>query len=335
MTVGPATDKNKIFMNLSAANDTGVLEPAWVTYELGLTIWFTFMLVCILLGTISNGLLLFAILSCRKLLHGSGILIAHSLALNLMLCAVHMPMVAVSTFLGKYYQYSSPSFCQYQVLFYYTCVYSVNYASLGVAVNRFVAVFFPHKYNKWAEPKVTLFMALVSWMVPFACNLTIFYGNGGSFESVKPWGACGIAPTQSLVYPVTMVLCVPVPMITLSTLYMLIFAVYWWRSFVFRLSGGKAADTNASISMDRRLKRVKLLFLSALWYAIALIPAPTAGSLYPVEYVSFPLLQLLFRGLLMLAYSTTPVRSTQELLVTSQTHFENDLCFSRPGEPLT
>ena len=284
--------------------------PAWETYKVGLTIWFVFMIICIVFGTISNGLLLLTILTSQKLRSGSGMLIAHSLAINFMLCAIHMPMVAIPTLLGRYYQFFNPSFCRYQVLFYYTCVYSVNYASLSVAVNRFVAIFFPHQYAKWANTKVTVFMALVAWIVPFTCNLVMFYGVGGSFQSVKPWGACGIKPAGDFVYPVIMAFCVAVPVLTFSVLYITIFGVVWVRSYFHRnrVSRLETAKTAAELSVERRYKSAKLLFLSAFWYAIALIPAPTASSLYPKEYASQPMLQLIMRGLLMLAYSTTPVR---------------------------
>ncbi|XP_055338410.1 uncharacterized protein LOC129588268 [Paramacrobiotus metropolitanus] len=311
---------NSVAVNTSAAE-----IPVWITYRSSLTIWFIVMLLFAILGTFLNSLLICAVLSSRKLRRGSGILILNCLFINFVLCGIDMPILIYTTYFGEYYQHAPKYFCKYLVLFYYSFVYTVDWAQLAIGINRFVAIFFPHIYTKWTTPKVIIPMLVIPYVIPFACNLVMFYDIGAHYQAMKPWGACGVKPLpHNNTYTVVVALCVALPVAALGVLYITIFVVVWSRSFTSQrqiesAEGHPVAVGNQSALFRRRYRSVKMLFLTAVWYSAALLPAPITSSFFSAEYNSQPLLQLILRGLLLAVYATSPVRMHVKLTILDRT----------------
>lgn len=303
--------------NTSLTNETSI--PAWITYKNGLTAWYFLMLFFAVLGSAFNFFLIAAILSSKKLRSGCGVLIVHMLGINFVLCSIIMPMLAYTTFHGDTYQYVSQEFCRYQVSFYLLFNWAVIWASLMISINRFVAIFFPHNYSKWTSKTVMIWMILMIWIPPVVCALNLFFGIGAKLVVNKTWGACGTVPVPGFVFLIITFFPMAVPVAIQVAIYMVIFVVVRTRSLFQRpqirpqavpCPDHQAADalTSRKVTLfQRRYRSAKMLFISTVLYSVALIPAPIAALLYPVQHNSQPLLQLFFRMLTLLANAAIPV----------------------------
>ncbi|GAV09613.1 hypothetical protein RvY_19118 [Ramazzottius varieornatus] len=112
----------------------------------GLTIWLGVMLTCGLSGGIINFFLAGMILSAPSLRSGSGLLIAHALITGGVMVFVSHPAFAIQTYVARY---QSPTFrlCQGLAWQYFVIVQAAHWSETLVALNRFVAVVFPHSYK--------------------------------------------------------------------------------------------------------------------------------------------------------------------------------------------
>ncbi|XP_055340555.1 trace amine-associated receptor 7a-like [Paramacrobiotus metropolitanus] len=268
------------------------------------------MIIISLCGVLCNILVMYIILSQRKLRSGCGILIAHLLFINVTLCLVHMPILSISTYFYAPYVRLGKTFCNYTILFYYSSLYTVDWAACLISVNRYVAIFLPHHYRKCAGRYGVISMIVTGWIIAFSCNLVLFYGVGGAYQSTKPWGACGITVSDAVTYPTVTVICVTLPVCLEGVVYLSIFAVVGLRKLINRRRVS-VADVNADVAHQHQFKKrfrvARMLFCSYVWYSICFLPAPIASSLYPVQYASLPLLQLFLRVLLVLGYATIPL----------------------------
>ncbi|XP_055352558.1 probable G-protein coupled receptor B0563.6 [Paramacrobiotus metropolitanus] len=279
----------------------------WTEYRTSLTIWFAFMLTAGIIGAILNFLLIVAIMSKPRLRSGSGMLILNSLVINFILCAVEMPMMAASAYFGESTPFKPTHYCRYLILFYYYHVYAANWAQLLIGVNRFIAVLFPHIYATWTKPPMTFAMIVLPHLIPFVCTTVMFFDVGAHIQVMRPWGACGLQPTPgSSVYTSVIWVCVAIPIVIVFVLYSIIFLMVWTKSMVH---SRQVTDVNAAgqPTFRKRYRTVKVLFWTAMFYAVALIPAPIGSSFFAAQFNSMPFMQLFLRALLLFCYATTPL----------------------------
>ncbi|XP_055340554.1 octopamine receptor beta-2R-like [Paramacrobiotus metropolitanus] len=300
-------------MNITNATINITTTPLFITYRIGFAVWFWVMLSLCIVGTILNLLMIYIILSSAKLRVGSGILIVHLLAVLTSLCAVHMLLLSVSTYFYAPYQTLSSNFCVYSTWLYYACLDSVNWSSLLIGINRFVAIFFPTKYPLMIRNNVIATMIILSWMICFACCSQILAGHGGWYGSTKPWGTCGMVNPNSD-FAIITAFAVTIPLTILGILYLAIFigvAVknYFDRKKILDGEHTKTKDGKGQAHklFERRYHSAKVLFVSYLWYIACLLPAPIALSVYPASYSRIPLLSPIMRAVLLCGYATIPL----------------------------
>ncbi|XP_055340692.1 alpha-1A adrenergic receptor-like isoform X2 [Paramacrobiotus metropolitanus] len=299
--------------NLTTFNTTAT-PSLYTTYRVGLAVWFGAMMTFCIGGTILNLLVMSIILSTAKLRIGSGILIAHLLAVLTSHCAVHLFLITVSTYCyAPYYPLSTP-FCVYTTWMYYTCINAVNWSSLLIGINRFIAIFFPMKYSVLIQNKVIVVMILSIWAVCFGCSTQIVYGRAGTYGVTAPWGTCGITKPDVNFAIVTNVN-VTLPLTILGLLYLGIFIGVAVKNRLDQRQiraeqktvVKKGDNVQTRRLFERRYRSAKILFVSYLWYVATLMPAPIALSLYPVAYVKLPLLSLIIRAVFLVGYATIPL----------------------------
>lgn len=306
-------------------NNSSVTDaPAWLKYKDWLTFWFWLMIFLSALGTLLNVTLMLIIFMSKKLRTGCGALIGHLLFINTQLCLFHMPILSISTYYFAPYQQLGATFCNYTIFFYYSALYAVDWSSMLIGVNRFVAILIPHSYGRLGSKFGITTMIVAGWIVAFSCNLFLFNGVGGQFISTKPWGACGIKPFPSArVYPINTIICVTFPLSAEGVLYLTIFISVKIKSLMHRREVNADAITDpvalAAIAkkqaiFQRRYRSAKMLFVSFIWYSFCFLPAPIASSLFPTQYASVPLVQIFTRVLLLCGYTTIPVRNVLVLL---------------------
>ncbi|XP_055340587.1 allatostatin-A receptor-like [Paramacrobiotus metropolitanus] len=283
----------------------------WIEYHFFVTLWFAVMMGLSAVGAVANITLTITILSSEKLRSGCGVLIAHLLLVSATLCAVHLPLLTVTTYYMAPKQPLGITFCRVTVLFYFSTLYVVNWTAMLISINRFVAIVYPYKYNAhFASYKVGFSLIALSWTVVLCCNFLVFFNHGGRFEATRPWGACGITVIRnSMIYPMITVICVTFPTALEGVMYVAIFATVGWRALLRRRKirhvVERAIERRNSL-VQKRYRSVKMLSVSYLWYSVCFMPAPIASSIFPHVYSSSPLLQLFLRVLLLCGYTTIP-----------------------------
>lgn len=302
-------------VNCSLVNRSHLCEPAWMVHPTALTVWFWMMLTLNITGGITNIGLLWVIISNKKLRTGSGFLIAHLLFIEAQLCIVHMFILSITTYYIVPYTALSDTFCRYTLIGYYSSIYALNWTALMIGINRFVAVFFPHKYSLWSKQSVVVTMAVLSWAIALTLNFLEFTGTILKHEATPPWGTCGIIVFRMSSYLAMVSFAQAGPVSLLGALYLIILGGIGIRTIqhhrkVREGSSGKGAATVNSSLMRRRYRSAVMLFVAYLWYTSCLMPAPVAATLYPLQYTSYPLLSLFLRALLLFGYATNPVSRT-------------------------
>ncbi|XP_055344033.1 orexin receptor type 2-like [Paramacrobiotus metropolitanus] len=308
------------------------ITPAWVLYPQWLVLWCVLTFLLCAIGLILNILLVSAIIVSPALRHGSGVLIAHSILLEVFLCAIAFPLVTASTYTPQFYVWSKP-FCQYTMLLFYGVLWAENWADATIAINRFIAIFFPHGYKKTRTPTALAITILIGWIVPLCTVLVLFFEIGAVFQAcIKsvtffpancdratflncpiaygPWQACGARPTSST-YAVITIINTSVPIAIIGVIYITIFSTMFLRSLC---SGRKTApqitvnrSQGTAGALRKRLKSARMLSISYIWYSICYLPAPIVASAAPVAYGSQPLISLFLRLLLVCSGTTSPM----------------------------
>lgn len=289
--------------------------PLWVSYATELRVWFTTMIFLSVFGTLFNLLLVVVVLSSRKLRTGSGVLIAYVHIVLTLQCSVNMPLLFAPVYQALLTnRTATDAYCRDTFPFQWAMSQVVSWSDMMIAINRMVAICFPYSYPKWTEKKALIIMMIIPWCSGVTTIGCLRLGIGGVFRSVPPWGACG-----AIMYPVmaqlNAIFSTAIPVGGSGVIYIVIFVVMAgrWLS-LSRKSGNRLAPLQVSPAarqerktVARRNKSAKILFVVYIWYGTCLSPTPIAASLYPVVYNSLPILQLLFRALLLLGYATMPV----------------------------
>ncbi|XP_055340588.1 probable G-protein coupled receptor tkr-1 [Paramacrobiotus metropolitanus] len=225
------------------------------------------------------------------------------------MCLIIMPLLTTQT---SIYPEPTEMFCTITMFFCLSVIYTVNWISLMIAINRVVAILFPYSYRYWARKRTIITMILISWMIPAVCNVLVSFRIGATFQLTEPWGACGVKVNNRIIFPLMTVICVAFPVGLEGVIYLCIFAILTWRKVrkVRRISVVASDSEMSAFRREvfvRRVKVTRMLFLSNVWYMVCFLPAPISSSLYPKQYISQPLLQLYFRSLLAMGYATIPL----------------------------
>ncbi|XP_055337371.1 rhodopsin-like [Paramacrobiotus metropolitanus] len=312
-----------LFANNSISNNSAAifenqssLVPAWIIYSTTLQVWVAIIGILAIIGTSLNVPLFVTIATGSKLNTGSGALIAHLLFIESMLCSVWNPIICISMYTA-HIKPLSHTFCQYALFGYYIFLHCANWSTLLLAINRFVAIMFPHQYSKVSSKPALLFSMSFGWMVAIGFNLPGFLGVSGDYVPIPPWGGCGTKVTAQFAWfnaLLTGVLTsIPVSGVGLAYIVMFVkIGVVWCRNrnaVVTKQKDDSSAGArhDRSVLQKRRFDSAKMLFISYLWYSLCYLPAPIASSVYPQAYASMPALQLALRGVLLMGYAFNPV----------------------------
>lgn len=298
----------------SPINHTGNLTQNqltnWVIFSTTLSLWFWCMVLLSLAGGISNGGLMFLILNTKKLRSGSGFLIAHLLFVDGTLCLVHELILTISTYYFAPYAPLNDTFCRYTVFAFYTTINAANWTSLLIGVNRYIAIFYPHKYYLWSRKSVIISMMLTAWTVGIGCNLLGVFEIAAYFTPTRPWGTCGVIFIRKDLYQGFSTVGFTGPLLIVGGIYLYTMITVRCSSLNGQVMDQKvAAECNlrANMVFRRRYRSAVMLFVSHIWYFVCLMPAPLASTLYPAEYTSNALLSLVLRVLMLFGYATIPV----------------------------
>ena len=112
------------------------------------------------IGSVNNLFIFLIIVRKPELRKGPGILISHLVAINLTLCGIHVP---ISVHFPYHRNYSNV--CRIPQFLFVGTTYTTYWSEFFLAVNRLVAIQFPHKYRPWARFKTITLMIATAWII--------------------------------------------------------------------------------------------------------------------------------------------------------------------------
>ncbi|OQV12182.1 hypothetical protein BV898_13524 [Hypsibius exemplaris] len=122
---------------------------------------------------------------------GLHMVIFHFIAINLFMCLVNHHVRSGFVAAKTYGHILIPdSVCRYVHVFYNVGWIALSWAEAALAVNRIIAIFFPHQYREWTSKSVNLVMVALPWLIGFALVLPVSFGLVGGM-TIQRLGQCG------------------------------------------------------------------------------------------------------------------------------------------------
>ncbi|OQV17310.1 hypothetical protein BV898_08560 [Hypsibius exemplaris] len=270
--------------------------------------WFTLSMLVSFFGSILLILLLFHIV--RTKLTGSTVLIAHLLALQLLLCSVYFPILFIDSFAGLNGASLNLN-CPVLLLMYIGAVQAQHWASLVLAINRYVAIALPHHYRKLVSKPVLTMMILAPWIIGTGGTIPLYFGSGGKF-GVKPvYGYCAIT-VAGRVYgfrALWQTIGTYIPTVLMGIIYVTLFLRL---AIDGRVCFGRTREKEDLTGLEKRLeKRVtmaKMLVAAHVCYCVCFLPGPIVVLAFPQLYGQHLMLAHWLNGFLTLCgYAASPV----------------------------
>lgn len=148
--------------------DPAVLKTWWIL---------NLLLLCLAFSLFS--MLLSALLIQGQLKSGSGLLILHQVLAEGQMAIVHFFLFLLVTYKSQTSFYVNDSFCHHYYSSYMITVAACQYGIMILALNRFVALFFPSAYKSWTRTWVLGIMVASSWFYGIICHIYFYFGRAG------------------------------------------------------------------------------------------------------------------------------------------------------------
>ncbi|OWA53942.1 hypothetical protein BV898_18366 [Hypsibius exemplaris] len=274
-----------------------------------LTAWIATTLTISFVGALNNILTLRVTRSAKLGKAGVNLLIFHFVAINLLMCLVTLP-IAIFIMLAKRDGWFLPmTTCGYFNALFTTNLSVINWSDAGLALNRLVALYLPHRYKAWSSTAANRAIIMGSWLTSLGIALPFTFSAGGQGTILSVLGLCNITATGPLgAFLSSMITYVSYAISGTGSLLIL------WKCFGFsRLrtrdvvpdrSGNAAAKYRTT---QRRLNMAKMLLLTFLWNGICAFPAYVINRIFPYLYGTNPVSVMWVRTLTVCQYAFTPV----------------------------
>ncbi|OWA53941.1 hypothetical protein BV898_18365 [Hypsibius exemplaris] len=271
---------------------------AWIGTTLGIS----------MLGIINNLLILRVAWPSKFKKSGVSLLIFHFVAVNLFMCLVIVPVGVVIVLAKRDGRWLADNSCHFVHTLWTAVGTVVNWSDVGLAANRFIALYFPHGYKAWTSTRVNVGVILTSWAISVGLMMPFTTGAGGQGITLSELGLCFIKPSGRLgVFLSTNMGYVPYALSGAGSLLIL------WKCFGFgRLRStavvaqeGELPGTRRRIT-QRRLNMAKMLLIIFLWSGICSIPSWLITTVFPWLYASNPVSVMWIRTCAVCQYAFTP-----------------------------
>ncbi|XP_055340864.1 D(2) dopamine receptor A-like [Paramacrobiotus metropolitanus] len=175
------------FLNQSSNNSTEI--PAWIKYHYTLTAWFAATITLAGVGVILFILLLLVIIRGRFYHTGCGALILHQVLVEMSMVVIHIPLNILNIHSG-HRGFFTPRDCAGIHFTFITTMMVTNWAQLALALNRFVATLYPHKYHLWVTKMALAAQVAIIWCVGLLLTAPQLFGVDGTYGLDQPWNNC-------------------------------------------------------------------------------------------------------------------------------------------------
>ncbi|XP_055331160.1 melatonin receptor type 1B-like, partial [Paramacrobiotus metropolitanus] len=145
-------------------------------------------------GAVGNLLIVCLTLANRKLRTGCGLLIAHCLLTYTILCGFSFPIVGTSVYRKLVYDWQmDPKHCKLFQWIQMGARFASHWFDLYIAINRIVALIFPHHYRRFSRKTVQGFVVAFIWIGAFGTSLLGWFDWALTFVMI-PLGTCACIP---------------------------------------------------------------------------------------------------------------------------------------------
>ncbi|XP_055357789.1 galanin receptor 2a-like [Paramacrobiotus metropolitanus] len=298
------------FDNISSAEPFSASNVTLANQQ-WMTIWCIANLFLCAFGALLCFLLIVVIMSDKTARIGSGCLIAHLLVIDLMMCAIHLPINTIWVFATEIFA-GLMDHCAVVFMTFQTTAYAGSWVALFLALNRFTAIILPLKYGAWSTNNTLAKMTISSWFMAFLCTVPFCFGIGGTITTVPPWSACGVRKAGSnVVFTLSKVTGMYAPLIIVCVIYI---AMFSWlavrRTNVVRLRSVETILTEEFVKQRRTCRRrliiSKMLFVSSVWQCACYLPYMIISSNSQMA-TQMPVLDLILRSVFHTGYATNPL----------------------------
>ena len=276
----------------------------------GFLLWCSISVIEVVIGGLLYTTFFAVFITQGRVRVGSGLLIGHLVLLNFLVCTFYQLGQTMVTYVAQIYVVNG-LFCRNFEFLMVLTHFSANLSSLLLAVNRAIAIFIPHSYHRCTKPPVLCFFIGLPWFIALVLSLLPYFGVGGSFGVVKPFGACGISPgPPKFIYLMGSTIGIHFPILSVLLTYVVVFGKRIITTVKFRThpTGETPAGRSEARSMERRTAVARVLFGSAIWDCVCVMPTSIVIQWWPREYYDSPYIQLWLRTLFFTAYVPYPVR---------------------------
>ncbi|OQV14497.1 hypothetical protein BV898_11339 [Hypsibius exemplaris] len=253
-----------------------------------------------LTGVFSCLVLLIATRPKRGSTRGINMLIFHFMAVHLIMCGLCLPGNVITVQMRAQNVTFPPHLCRCVQAIHVTCVSVINWSDAGLALNRFVALFYPHCYKAWTTKWANAGLVILSWLLSLLGLFFIIPGTAGQLTS-NAMGLCVYIPAGSLGKAVTFL-----QYAAYGITGVLAFAILWKTCQRRKMVGQTVINhQNRRITL-RRLKMANLLLLTYLWSAVCTLPWVAIVYVGLQRFGGDPVLSLWQRTCLAAQYAVTP-----------------------------
>jgi hypothetical protein len=268
-------------------------------YHFSVVIWTATVLPISLIGAVVNALIFAVTVTYPPLRKSSScVLLAHCILLDFFMSFCSNPGAVLASYTG--FANLTRKFCRGWGVVRFCSVFVNNWVHCVLAINRLVAVVFPHYYKYF----VTKFLMVVAVSFPWLIGLLLSVFPAAEvnmwYAASKSWLiGCVYQPADHpLRIPINALgVYVPCVIIGLSYCTVLIKA-----KIALRVKVGEARN-----NLRKRFETSKILFSCFLWYCVCSFVPPLSAIFFSHALSSSPIAQLTLKGLTCVSTAVNPV----------------------------
>ncbi|XP_055344393.1 melatonin receptor type 1A-like [Paramacrobiotus metropolitanus] len=265
-------------------------------------------------GALGNLLIVCVILFNRKLRSGCGLLIANCLIAYTILCGFSFPIVGTSVYRKQAFNWQlDPKYCKGFQWIQMGCRFAAYWLDLYIAVNRVVALCFPHRYRAFSRTRTEMTVVAILWITALMYSGLGWFDLGMHFAWI-PIGTCAGLPYGYLgtfVYMTGFY----IPGVVTAGMYVFIYGKILSRKHQIDPERSSTEDNKQKQTRQKRIITTNMMCVSFVCTSACSMILPVMISFIKVTEndVHYPIVVIWLAVAQLLGYATNPVKSNYSL----------------------
>jgi hypothetical protein len=244
---------------------------------------------------------------------GSKMLIINLMAMQLLLCGFFFPILNLNVYMA-FRRIAFNLHCPILLMLHIGTMHAEIWASLLLAINRYIAIALPHYYKKCLSWNSLVTMIVLPWLIGVGNTVPLYFGIGMNFSMVRPYGYCDARVIEVVYGTIWVTIGAYIPMVLMGVVYLTLFirlAIrrYKMQGQIEHLSGRKKPKSRLkSTKNERQISMATMLVVSYLWFCLCFLPGPVLATSFHLIYVQdFMLALWTTRTIIICGYAVSPV----------------------------